>query len=74
MCIRDSVIIQVLAQLQQTTLTGGCGDATERAESGLGNRQGTVSTQLCQLFADQHAIAALQNPNGGHNNWIAKIF
>ena len=68
-----NVVIQLLAQLQQAALTGRCGDATERAESGLGNRQGTVATKLCQLFADQHAIAALQNPNGGHNDWIAKI-
>ena len=71
--LASTVVIQVLAQLQQTTLTGRCGDATERAESGLGNGQGTVSTQLCQLFADQHAIAALQNPNRCHNDWIAKI-
>ena len=35
--------------------------------------QGAVATQLCQLFADQHAIAALQNPNCCHNHWIAKI-
>ena len=68
-----NVIIQLLAQLQQAALTGRCGDATECAEGGLGNRQGTVATKLCQLFADQHAIAALQNPNSGNNHWIAKI-
>ena len=68
-----NVVIQLLAQLQQAALTRRCGDATERAEGCLGNRQGTVATKLCQLFADQHAIAALQNPNGGHNDWIAKI-
>ena len=71
--LASTVVIQVLAQLQQAALTGRCGNATERAEGGLGNRQGTVATQVCQLFADQHAIAALQNPNGGHNHWIAKI-
>ena len=69
----STVVIQLLAQFQQTTLTGRCGDATECAEGGLGNGQGTVATQLSQLFADDHAIAALQNPNGGYNDWIAKI-
>ena len=69
----SNVVIQLLAQLQQAALTGGCGNATERAEGGLGNREGTISTKLRQLFADQHAVSALQNSNGGHNHWSPKI-
>jgi hypothetical protein len=71
--LASTVVIQLFAQLQQTALTVRCGDATQRAEGGLCNREGTVATQFCQLFADQHAIAALKNPNGRYNDWIAKI-
>ena len=68
-----NVVIQLLAQPQQAALTGRCGDTTKSTKSGLGNSEGAVATQLGQLFADHHAIAALEYPNGGHNHWIAKI-
>ena len=67
------VVIEVLAQLQQTAPTEWCGDTTECAEGGLGNRERTVATEVCQFFADQLPIAALQNPDGGHHHGIAKI-
>ena len=48
--LASTVVIQVLAQLQQAALTGRCGDATKRSEGGLGNRQGTVAHKALPAF------------------------